>query len=248
MAINNLDLLTEESVSVLRQRAHEDASIAKVDLDELIDRFSLKTWSSDYVVDESLSLRNPDLDLGVDFDVSNSIEMMSALPGLVPAMAIDERLWVTLSFGIYAPYCRARWGKESRDSAVENNVEIHWFARSSRQRYRDNAIGRLWWQAYWAKRIAPSDPSSALKVLGINSDLRGSLLERTSLSTAPKLASAIVDVSRLLFLDEKVPYDRHRYRNFIKRIDSLAGRRVFSYLAVDDLRSELEAELRVEFK
>lgn len=158
---------------------------------------------------------------GSAFEVSNSLIVFGAFSGMTPALATEERVWARLTHFECLEYARKRWplreepkesgglfsgltgakqkAAEERMKAHHQNVsqvETHYFARG-RTGYRDdNAVSRLWWNAFIAWRVDPQDQEGVLKELLRTADIRSNLVERPMLSNRASLLRGIVRTMR----------------------------------------------------
>jgi hypothetical protein len=158
---------------------------------------------------------------GSDTEVSNSLIVFGAFSGMTPALATEERVWTRLTHFEGLDYARKRWPlqeepkartgllggltgskekvAEERKKVLHRNirqVETHYFARG-RTGYRDDhAIARLWWNAFIAWRVDPSDQEGVLKELLRTADIRSNLVERPMLSNRAGLLRSIIRTMR----------------------------------------------------
>ncbi len=154
-------------------------------------------------------------------EVSNSLIVFGAFSGMMPALATEERVWARLTHFECLEYARNRWPlkdepKESggllggltgaKQKAAElrkkvhhqniGQIETHYFARG-RTGYRDdNAVSRLWWNAFIAWRVDPQDQEGVLKELLRTADIRSNLVERPMLSNRASLLRGIIRTMR----------------------------------------------------
>ena len=166
-------------------------------------------------------------------DGENCIAIKSIISGLNPAQATDERLWTTLCFETFSKYTNSRWPL-SRAKTPKNHVNEHWFAKTNRNRIRDNAISRLWWMAEIAERVPNTSIEQVLEILFFNSDYRSSLLERNSSANSLNVLASIIKVSKDAF-DDGNEYDRENFRSFMKQIDLIGKRTVLPSLEIETL-------------
>lgn len=154
-------------------------------------------------------------------EVGNSLIVFGAFSGMTPALATEERVWARLTHFECLEYARKRWPlkdepKESggllggltgaKQKAAElrkkvhhqniSQIETHYFARG-RTGYRDdNAVSRLWWNAFIAWRVDPQDQAGVLKELLRTADIRSNLVERPMLSNRASLLRGIIQTMR----------------------------------------------------
>jgi hypothetical protein len=221
-----LQVLKTESVQKLRRIVIATPEIIDEPLDELAEKYSLSFVQSMYSISDDVTLETPKgVSQDQNKDSENCTRILEILPGLTPANATDERLWVTLSFGYFASYIRERWQfRNSHEDKLSKHVLNHWFAAGVRGRMRDNGISRLWWMGYIAKKVPGMSMQQVYEVLYANSDYRSTLLERNSSANSLNVLAAVLTVSQRAF-DNGIPYNRHSWRDFMKAVNFLGGRR-----------------------
>ena len=154
-------------------------------------------------------------------EVFNSMNVFEAFQGMTPALATEERVWTRVTHFEGLGYARQRWplkvepkektgllgsltgsnekAAEQRKKVLHQNisqVEKHYFARG-RTGYRDdNAISRLWWNAFIADRVDPQDREGVLLELLRTADIRSNLVERPMLSSRASLLRGIIRAMR----------------------------------------------------
>lgn len=158
---------------------------------------------------------------GSEAEVRNSLLVFGAFEGMTPALATEERVWTRLTHFECLEFARKRWPlldgpkekkgllggltgarekvAEQRKKALHQNirqVETHYFARG-RTGYRDDhAVARLWWNAFIAWRVDPSDQEGVLTELLRTADIRSNLVERPMLSNRAGLLRGIIRTMR----------------------------------------------------
>ena len=130
-------------------------------------------------------------------DIENSLVLYSALNGMTPALARDERIWVRLSHIECLDYARARWlsGYKTNDD-LEKRVRLHMFAPNLTAIRDDNALSRLWWNVHIATIADPEDPEGALRLILKTADIRSNFVERTGTVSRRPLARAVLRAMR----------------------------------------------------
>lgn len=232
-----MQILSTESLEKLRAECRADPQIILKNFDDLIDQFNLT------FIPYKNEIKIQDLHLPeghtqeTNKDLDNCKIIIDALDNLTAADATDERLWTTLCFGEYAAYAKARWPLE-RAKTIENHVQDHWFARTNRNRMRDNAIARLWWMAHIAKKVPNSSYEDVLKTLFFNSDYRSSLLERNSSANAINVLVSILSISQEAF-SNGIEFKRDKFREFMKQVDLIGKRTALPSLTMNDLNELL---------
>jgi len=254
--MSNLQLLTNKSVSILghcaeaspQEFVNKSHGCAEVD--------GLEFFESE-IEHQAVGLRLGD---DVSHDIENIVTLFGAMSSLTPSQAADERLWVTLTLGDYWEYAKSRYPLSSAglggakrefetrspaellDAAQKNWLRSHYFAGTPRVRVRDSAVSRLWWMGHYASRFANYPLEDVLyRLIGPNQDVARTLLsDRPWIASSPHLSEAVMGI---LMDDAKFgtrQSERYAFRNFVKGLDLLAGRRVLGYLSVAELRHELE--------
>ena len=217
-----MKILSSNSLEELRNIVRADEKFVLEPLDELISRYSLALVEVEIEVPKNFSLLNPINDSwSGNMDKQNAELMHNFFPNLSRASATDERLWVTLAFREAFDYSINRWG----DDEIDNRTIInHWFAPSSRAKWRDHSVSRLWFISSFASSLEGIDLHDALSVLFSNSDLLGSLLGRPRTSSSTRISSKIVAT---LFKDGQTSirsnFEREKFRAFMKELDLRSG-------------------------
>ena len=185
---------------------------------------------------------NPDIQLELpavgetvfdEVDMINTEIIHSALPGLTPFGASRDELWATLALGNYTQYVRRRWRAASQqDIDLRRNYRLHYLSSSVRNRWRDNAIGRLWWLRHYAQTMLPENPHNALKVLFFrDKNLGETLLTKPSIATVPAVARAVLEISYESFVQPGTArFSRDGFRDFIRDVDVRTGRSLLSLM------------------
>lgn len=226
MSEANFQVLTTESVAKLRRGVLAKPDLVEQSLEDLVSSYSLTYAPTSYCLNRQEKILLPQgFSQGQNNDTENCGRVLNLLPGLSPAQATDERLWVTLAFGDCAEYMRARWPfRMSVEDKLSRHVLNHWFASGVRGRMRDNGISRLWWMGYVAERVPGMTSSEVHEILFANSDYRSTLLERSSTTNSMPVLAAILAVSKAAF-ESGMPYDRAVFREFMKHVNIMGGRR-----------------------
>jgi hypothetical protein len=236
MSNNLLQVINTQSLQKLRLAVLANPDIVDLKFDDLVDKLSLNLVASTYEFDDSIRLQLPTgFSQSENNDSINCALMLKALPSLSPANATDDRLWVTLSFGHFSEYVHKRWPfRISEENKLTNHVINHWFAKGPRGRMRDNGVSRLWWMGYIASKVPDMEMNSVFDLLFANSDYRSSLLERTGSSNALSVLVAVLKISNEFFI-KGIPYEREKFRDFMREVNFLGGRRNLAAMSHTDL-------------
>ena len=240
MSIESLRVLSFDSVQELRRIVPARPELTALPFEELLAELRLNLVRSAYLFDSGVSLFIPrGISQEENMDVANCRQMLQALPGLTPALATDDRLWVTLTFSVFREYTLARWPIGARGEENQaSNIKNHFFASGVRGRMRDNSVSRLWWMGHIASRVESLHPDEVFGILYSNSDYRSNLLERNSTSNATPVLSAILEITREAY-QKGIAYQRPAFRSFMSRVDLLGGRCNLAALSSSELISKL---------
>lgn len=232
----HLRVLKAESVQKLRRVVLSTPGVIETPLEELADKYSLSFVPTVYEINPDIALVSPaGITQDLNKDSENSSRILEILPNINPANATDERLWVTLCFGHYADYVRERWQyRTSQEDGLSRHVLNHWFTSGVRGRMRDNGISRLWWMGYIASKVSGMSMQQVHEVLYSNSAYRSDLLERNNSSNSLNVLTAILRISQRAF-DNGVPYNRQSWREFMKEVNFLGGRRNLAAMTEESL-------------
>lgn len=215
-------VLSSESLEQLRNIIREDEKFVLEPLEDLVSRYSLSMVTSELDLPKKFDLLPPVNDSwSGNRDRENAGLILSLLPGLSRANATDERFWVTLAFREALEYSVLRWGGIKCDNKLILN---HWFAPSSRAKWRDHSVARLWYVSSFASSLDGIAHDDALEVLYSNSELLNSFLGRPRTTSSNRVASKLI---RLLHESKddsgNLKFDRNRFRILMKEIDLRSG-------------------------
>jgi len=161
-------------------------------------------------------------------DIANSLIVYSALKGMTPALAREERIWVRLSHIECLEYSRARWLRGKTGDQLDTEVRRHLFARGLTGIRDDHALSRLWWNMHIAAIADPSDPAGALKLILKTSDVRSNFVERPLTASRRPLARAII---RAMKNDPWILSTEAAFREFMKVLNRDGGGLLFEALS-----------------
>ena len=158
-------------------------------------------------------------------EVSNSRLVWESLPGLTPALACEEGIWVRLSHIECLEFARGRWlSTEMDDEQAVKAVTDHFFANTLGRRRDDHAVARLWWNAHVASLAAPGGDLPALSVMLRKADLRSNFVERSLTVSRPVLAAGLI---RVMQRNPQVTAREEDFRAFMRAVNRLGGGIVF---------------------
>jgi hypothetical protein len=244
---NQIEILTIESLEILRTCLLTEKSPQIRRLEELKILYSLTTYKSHLQLDDSVSLILQSNETSVrDADRANSVNVRKALNGVRWQHLREEALWVSLCFGHFFDYATNRWGVPEDPNKVKVILRNHWFTAGSRSFWRDHAVSRLWWMGAYLEEYSELIQLDLSRLLFLDSDLLSNLLGRPSLLSSKSLACSLFELlDRHHFGGtENQPYERDKFRAFMKNIDLRCGA-----ILVDALsRKELDGLVSSEFK
>ncbi len=179
-------------------------------------------------------LKNLEGTSGVDAEVKNSLIVWEALPSMTPSLACENRIWVRLTHIECLEYSRKRWIEGLPEDKIVKSIRAHFFANGRTQCRDDNAISRLWWNAYIAKRMAPDNQKEVLNFILKKADRRLNFIERPRLTSRPPVSSA---VARLMMKEEEWMDVQKNFRGFMKELNKYGGGVLFEAMSTDEADS-----------
>jgi hypothetical protein len=103
-------------------------------------------------------------------------------------------------------------------------IEDHFFAPTLTARRDDNAISRLWWNAYIATLADPDPALPALRVILQKADIRSNFVERSMTASRTSLAAALV---RIMQRETSIIEREENFRAFMRIVNKLGGGIIF---------------------
>jgi hypothetical protein len=189
---------------------------------DFADLLNESDWSIELGLDADLSpLSGLDPSGTPEAEATNSRLVWQVLGGLTPSLACEEGIWVRLTHVECLEFSRERWlaGTTANDE-IEALVRKHFFASGIAMRRDDNALSRLWWNAFIADSVMPGTDLEALEVFLAKADFRQSFVERSETGSRPALSSGIIRIM------QDVPWVTAReanFRTFMKKLNQLGG-------------------------
>lgn len=226
-------ILSQESLETLRNVIQINPKVFLNTYQDNVDKYKLK------IVDLDIKLDLPDLimpNLDGNFDLENSLIIGNSFSIITPSIAKDERLWTTLAFGHYSKYMSTRWPSNSLENHdLLRNCNNHYFGSTSRARWRDQGISRLWWTSFFASRVEGITNIQALEILYSNSELLNSFMGHPRTVNNIKVASSILKLLHEKYFEEKVKFDRKEFRRFMTLLDLRGGKLSFPSVSGPEL-------------
>ena len=175
-------------------------------------------------------------DKSSDAEISNSLIVWNVFHELQPSLACENRLWSRLCHVECLEYSRARWlsTETMKIEELVNSIKAHFFA-NTQTRYRDdNAISRLWWNAYIAKLAAPDNQEMAIRQILKTADIRSNFVERSRTVSRPVIAAGIV---RIMLSNAWLTEKESNYRRYMKILNRQGGGKLFELWSPDRIDS-----------
>ena len=156
--------------------------------------------------------------------------------------AADQLLWATLNCFELPGYVPVRWRSSNLSQTSTNFVYRHWLQHSgSSDGRKSNAAARLWWLSEMATRAAEHSEHSVdtlLETMAGNVNLYHQTIDRTFLSSNPRLLAAVWDV----FLDGNQHLRTTKdASDLMMALNLRAATLSFDFLDYNELRAVVEA-------
>ena len=172
-----------------------------------------------------------------EVQIRNSLLVWRALSTLSPSLACEEGIWVRLTHVECLAFSRARWLRSGMsDEELSKSVEKHFFASTRTQWRDDNAVSRLWWNAYIAHQLNANGAQDALPFLLRLADTRSNIVERALTGVRIPLVNGMVRLSTTqpwFISSEGV------FREFMITLNKMGGGIVFEAMSSDEIDSFL---------
>lgn len=236
-----ISILSQSSVDSLRSHVQKGSDILSENYLDLLDKYQLHEIEVDIEFDNNHKLLLPKgKTQETNNDRQNCLLISKALSNLTDLEATDERLWVTLSLREFKDYSIARWpinNIDQQEKATKHTLN-HWFAKTTRDLMRNNAISRLWWYHCLCSRVEGRNVEQTLEMLFFDSDFRSTLLERNSSSSVTEVVATILEIT-YEYEKKGIKYNRDKFRSFMKSLNFLAGRSRLATLNKKQLKDKL---------
>lgn len=227
-----LNYLSNATIDDLRENIA--ANIERYRLGDFNDLMATGDWSIELDLDVDLApLAALDASGKPEAEIANSRIVWKALSGLTPTLACEEGIWARLTHVECLGFSRARWLRvDMDDETVVKTVDEHFFAPGLTARRDDNAISRLWWNAYVAHSATPGPGLESLDMILKKADIRSNIVERSATASRPALTAGIV---RIMRRKEWVSGQEENFRSFMKTLNRLGGGMVFETMTAAEV-------------
>ena len=178
-------------------------------------------------------------------DAKNALIIDTALKGLSPHVARDNRLWTYLTHTHLLQYTRERYPFPNEDKGEKrliNHIINHFFANTPRGFERDNAASRLWWAAFMCKRAKHLDLEKSLKAIFLYQDPIVQLLGRPTSAISTNVFNSILEkMINSMEGDQSFLKERYSYnRPFLSELSNLGGHNLLDALSLEESKEILE--------
>lgn len=246
---NKAMILSDSSLEEIRIISTLNPISAYKPLAELISEKNLNLVESEYLISSGTSLLMPNgNNWEENKDRENAVIIYNAFKNFKVSYASDERFWVTLAFGEFFEYTKKRWQpvNGSKDE-IAKSLKNHWFATTSRSKWRDQSISRLWWLGHFAHSIPGLEASKVLDVLYLNSDLVNSFLGHPRTISSKRISAILLNLLHdRYFNDARTSFNREQFRLWMHLIDLRGGKINFDTLEAGHLKAELVSILNIK--
>jgi len=239
---NKAMILSDNSLEEIRTISAINPISTYKPLSELIIENSLVLVESEYLIAPGTSLMMPEgNNWEENKDRENALIVYGALKNFKVSYASDERFWVTLAFGEFFEYTKKRWQPvNGSKEEISKSLRNHWFAPTSRSRWRDQSISRLWWVGHFAHSIPGLEADKVLDVLYLNSELVNSFLGHPRTISSKRLSAILLSLFHdHYFKYQKTNFNREQFRLWMHLIDLRGGKINFDTLEDEYLRAEI---------
>ena len=212
-------------------------------LESIVDEYGQMSQSIDRTCFDNLNENTKEED-----DLENTIAIYTALDGLSPQQAAEEKIWVYATHILAKQYTSKRWSKiPTDDNKAVHYVLSHYFVSGARGLIRDNAVSRLWWMGHLASRCQDYKLETTLRILLRDSDVRANLLERSSVSMSKEIFSGVIRaLGKSIDANNSNPalYKRKNFRALMKMLNRRGGRIMLNALGEKKLDDMLESMVK----
>jgi hypothetical protein len=201
----------------------------------------------------------PEVD-AIDFEALNTAQgdavdddrdvklLFLKLQNLPPAIARDARVWVTLCHMHALPYIRKRNPKllTASGDELKKLIGSRFFIVDGGRGYeRTNALARLWWYGYIAKKTGV-DFDKAVHALVENTGNRADIVERPGIAACGNYMTAMTQVL-VDAKESKSTYfnNRAKYRPMLMAVFETAGRKFFPSMGTPAIKHCIEEQIKL---
>lgn len=179
------------------------------------------------------------------YDYENSVKIWEILSFINPRIARDHRIWTYLTHTYALEYTRARWVLTGNNEEDYGQILRHSFIDKDKRGFeRDNAISRLWMNAYVSSKVNDIEMKEALQILLIHTDFREHLIGRPVLMKSNKILTSVIKTAKRIKDSGDLDFFKKKstggYYNWFLNVNILGGTKLLDALSEDDLDMEIE--------
>ena len=171
---------------------------------------------------------------------ANYAPILRQAAGSSVSLVANPLFWATLNCFDLHQYVPVRWESSNLQQASTNFVRRHWLQYSGSDGRKWNAAARLWWLSEMAARASnhsQHNQDDLLTAMAGNVNLYHQTIDRTFLSSNPRLLAAVWDV----FLDGNEHLRTTKDANeLMTALNLRAATLSFDFLDYDELRAVVE--------
>lgn len=248
---SKIEILSSDSLEQLRALASVSPAELLANPNKVALRHNLKFIPSEYEFEVGLKLQNPEGSAwSSNKDRENALRMFNALGDLPTIYLSDERLWVSLAFFHLHDYAKLRWPAEDSSEKVQvTALKNHWFAPTSRSRWRDHCVSRLWFVGNYAHSFEELNPNLVLDVLYLNSELINQFFGHPRTMSSPRLGATLIrNLHQIHCGSNSLDFDRNQFRKLLQLIDLRSGKINFDTISDSKLEMEISRLSEESFK
>ena len=228
---------TYDAVDALRELCIEQPDFV---LEQTFDslKASISAWDEvelEVDNDTSVKLSKPTEQTAMDAANANHVRH-EVLPSLSLSLATDERLWVALTFGPYREYVRERFPEAQRAKDSPTNFLENYYLCGGRNFRRSNALARLWWLGELSTFDGAADTAFTAYLVK-RQEIYSAVIDRPKLFVSSDVRLAVLAASREFFDSSGIGWDKELFRQVMKELDFLAGRKMLNAISSSRLQA-----------
>lgn len=237
----NIEILSEDKIITLKSnkkkvQEYMSSSTDNLWLKEFFKEENPFSKSKVYIPEILLKIEDNKED-NLKADIDNAILLHKSLR-LTDSQACDERLWVSLCFGMFYNYMMSRW-----DINNPKSVSEHWFfAHGQKRSLYINGLSRLYWFAKITYDEKLEDPYEITKFcFRMDLNILYDLISR-GYSNSKTVRLALLK-SLKSFVENGGYYNRYLLREILKYVSFLGGAYILDSFTEEELYNKIYSKL-----
>ena len=233
---DRISILSSDSLEKFRSEIIANPKVVNFSFQEIVEKLSLKLIDLETLEAVPKLILPKSISWGDNSDFENSKIIFKFLANLNLSDAKDERIWTSLAFQYFRDYMNIRWPAKSNSvSDVAKNYIGHYFCPTSRNRWRDHGIARLWWVTKFVCELDHIEVDDGLGILYSNSELINSFLGHPRTVTDRHVGGALLQFLSMKEIDKKSNFDREIFRRFMVLLDLRSAKISLATLQLEEL-------------